>query len=53
MEEWPELSEKSNKELYHVYCKQLFIGSLVLLHYHDVLGLMGQYTEIGVEELEI
>lgn len=53
MEEWPELSEKSNKEIYHVYSQQLFIGSLVLLHYHDVLGLMGQYTEIGVEELEI
>lgn len=53
MEEWLELSEKSNKEIYHVYCKQLFIGSFVLLHYHDVLGLMGQYTEIGVEELEI
>lgn len=53
MEEWPELSEKSNKELYHVYSKQLFSCCIVLLHYHDVLGLVGQYTEIGIEELTL
>lgn len=41
------------KSTTYVYRQQLFSGGAVLLHHDDVLGIVGQHSEAGFEELAL